>query len=40
MAPSPITAMTLRWMPCSLLAWAMPSAAEMETEAWPAPKAS
>ena len=40
MAPSPMTATTLRRSPRSSAALAMPKAAEIETEAWPPPKAS
>ena len=37
---SPITATTGQRRPCSSFAAAMPSAAEIAVEAWPAPKAS
>ena len=39
-APSPITATTLRGFPARALAIAMPSAAEIEVEEWPTPKVS
>ena len=39
-APSPITAITFREMPCISLATAMPSPAEIDVEEWPAPKGS
>ena len=40
MAPSPIRAMTFSWRSCMRVASARPSAAEMEVEEWPTPKAS
>ncbi len=39
-APSPITATTLRWSPLRCAAMAMPSAAEIDVEEWPTPKVS
>ena len=39
-APSPITAITLRLRPCSSLATAMPRPAEIEVELWAAPNGS
>ncbi len=39
-APSPITATTLRSSPMRCSATAMPSAAEIEVEEWPTPKVS
>ena len=39
-APSPITAITLRSMPSSLAATAMPRPAEIEVELWAAPNGS
>ena len=39
-APSPITATTLRSSPCCASAMAMPSAAEIEVEECPTPKVS
>ena len=39
-APSPITATTLRSRPARALAIAMPSAAEIEVLEWPTPKVS
>ena len=39
-APSPITAITLKSSPARSRAVAMPSAAEIEVELWAAPKAS
>ena len=40
MAPSPITAMTLCFLPSRSRATAMPSAAEIDVEEWAAPKGS
>ena len=40
MAPSPMTATTLRPLPWALAATAMPSAADTELEAWPQAKVS
>jgi hypothetical protein len=39
-APSPITATTLRVSPLRWAAIAMPSAAEIEVDEWPTPKVS
>src|SRR5690606_30648270 len=39
-APSPITAIDLRFWPCRRAAMAMPSAAPMEVLEWPTPKVS
>jgi hypothetical protein len=39
-APSPMTAMPVRFSPCSLLATAMPSAAEIEVLECAVPKVS
>ena len=39
--PSPMTAICCRWrLPCSFDAMAMPSAAEIDVDEWPVPKAS
>ena len=38
--PSPMTAMTLRFSPFTLLATAIPRAAEILVEEWAVPKAS
>ena len=39
-APSPITATTLRPLPARAFAIAMPSAAEIDVDEWPTPKVS
>jgi hypothetical protein len=39
-APSPMIATTVSSPPIRSRAWAMPSAAEIDVDAWPAPKTS